>query len=120
MKIFSTVLLKVNKGTNNLFQRHNVGLHTRGSIFVKRFLERSKPSELDNQPHGHENVAFERYASLPGTSLIISDDIVQRLIDIFDFTNLEKLGNATQSIRGFETGFVIIPATVARTERVGM
>lgn len=120
MSKINTLPGKVSKTTNNLFQGRDVGWHTRGTIFVKRILDRSRPLELDTHFHEHRNNTFPRFARLPRMSLIISDHVVQGLVSIFDSTYYEKLVYAIESIWGFDTDFAPIPATVAKTKRQGM
>lgn len=117
MKIIGTIIGKAEKKTNNLCQARNMGLQTRDAIFVKRYLVRSILPELDTQFHEHENDTFVRFATFPETSLAITEDILQSLIDILDFTDLEKVDYATESSQGFETGFAPITAIVVRIER---
>lgn len=76
--------------------------------------------QLSSQLHELEHYTFVSFAALSGTSLIISADIIQSLVGIFDFIILDKSGYTTESILGFETYFARIPATVARMGRGGM
>lgn len=109
--------------TKILFQRRNNGLHTRGTKFLKRFLTFCRAPELDIQIHEHGNGTFVRVAPLSKTSLIISVDIVQGLIDNIGFTSPEKVGYATESIWVVWDRSCANPSNRsqdARTERGGM